>query len=285
MDIKSILVPVDFSPPARVALDHSIAFARKFRARLAVLNVVEAFWDVMYTSKAEIARIEGQHRAQTLRMLSALVAPEDLDDLHYRLLIRAGMIEDEISAAIREDGFDAVVMGTHGRGLIGRTLIGSVTQHMLRRVTVPVMTVCHVSGTPKFDRILFATDLSAGSDQGFRSVLELASNMRSNLSIVHVVETSDRIEEARSQLNQWAAHGVRAQMEIETLLREGDPVEAIFSATEDVAGDMIVITVRRKGLLARVILGAVAERIVRESHLPVFSIPVPTEETVEGLLI
>ena len=50
-----------------------------------------------------------------------------------------------IETAVREQHADIVVMGTHGRGLFGRWLIGSVTQSLLRKLDVPILTVCHAS--------------------------------------------------------------------------------------------------------------------------------------------
>jgi nucleotide-binding universal stress UspA family protein len=187
MEIKTILVPLDFSPPSRLALNHGIAFARRFHARLMLLHVMEAPPAAAYTYPANYAKIESQHRDQAWRMLSALVAPEDEDDLDLQIIIKAGKIEEEISSTIREAKVDVVVMGTHGRGLFGRAFIGSVTQHMLRNVPVPILTVCRVTRPLTFGRILYATDLSEASNQGFRSVLELADTTRSTVAILHAV--------------------------------------------------------------------------------------------------
>src|SRR5688500_7395818 len=159
MPNKEVLVPTDFSPPSRLALNHGIAFARKFRARLTLLHVVESSTALIYTFPTEAPRIEMEHFEQARRMLSTLVAPEDQDDLDLHTLVKSGDVEDEILSTIREDGADLIVMGTHGRGLIGRALIGSLTQKMLRKVDVPILTVCRVARFPAFDRILFATDL------------------------------------------------------------------------------------------------------------------------------
>lgn len=74
-----------------------------------------------------------------------------------------GDIEEQISSAIREFGADVVVMGTHGRTLVRRWLIGSVTQALLRKLPVPILTVCHAWRPLSFGRILFATDFSESS--------------------------------------------------------------------------------------------------------------------------
>jgi hypothetical protein len=68
--------------------------------------------------------------------------------------------------------------------------------------------------------------------------------------------------------------GTRLLPEIETLLLEGNPAETILKAAEENCADLIVMTVSKKGLIERALLGSTAERLIREAHLPVLSIPV-----------
>jgi nucleotide-binding universal stress UspA family protein len=280
---------MDFSPPSRLALDHGIAFARKAHARLLVLNVVETPPAFTYAYPADYGKIETQHREQASRMLSALVAPEDQDDLDLQIMVRTGNVEEEISSTILETKAAAVVMGTHGRGLFGRTFIGSVTQHMLRKVPVPILTVCRVTRPLAFERMLYATDLSGAYIQGFRSVLELAGTTGSTLAVLHAVhaptlayveagmasiDKSQFLDDARARLNALEAEAARQKIKVQSLLREGYPAEAILQAAEEDCADLIVMTVSRKGLIERALLGSTAERVIREARLPVLSIPV-----------
>jgi nucleotide-binding universal stress UspA family protein len=289
MEIKTVLVPVDFSPPSRLAIDHGIAFARRFHARLLLLHVMEAPPALAYTYPTDYAKIETQHREQAWRMLSALVAPEDQDDLDLQIMAKAGNVEEEISSTIREAKADAVVMGTHGRSLFGRAFIGSVTQHMLRKVPVPILTVCRVIRPLTFERILYATDLSEASNHGFRSVLEFADTTRSTVAVVHAVheptlmyveagmppiDKRELLDGARERLKVLEAQAFERKIKIETKLVEGNPAETILKAAEEDCADLIVMTVSKKGLIERALLGSTAERVFREAHLPVLSIPV-----------
>lgn len=289
MNIKKVLVPVDFSPPSRLALNHGIAFARKFHAKLILLNVVEISAGVVYTFPIESTAFEKEQREQAWRMLPTLVSPEDQDDLDLQILVKTGNIEDVVSSTIREEHADIVVMGTHGRGLAGRAFIGSVTQHMLRRVPVPILPVCRVARPLTFGRILFATDFSEASNDGFHSALDLARLTRSKLTVLHSVDVArltyagaemavgidkrQLLDAARIQLDELAAKAATEDTRIDTVLVEGSAAEAIFRTAEDHCADLIVMTVQRKSLIERAILGSTAERIVREAHLPVLSIP------------
>jgi nucleotide-binding universal stress UspA family protein len=280
---------MDFSPPSRLALNHGIVLARTFHARLILLHVMEVPPALAYAYSTDYAKLEVQHREQASRMLSALVTPEDQDDLDLQVIVKAGNIEEEISSTIREAKVDAVVMGTHGRGLFGRAFIGSVTQHILRNVPVPILTVCRVTRPLTFGRILYATDLSDASNQGFRSVLELADTTGSTVAILHAVheptlvyveagmaaiDTRQLLDNAREQLKALETEASGRKIKIETLLLEGNPPETILKAAEEDCANLIVMTISKKGLIERALLGSTAERVIREAHLPVLSIPV-----------
>ena len=139
MHLSKILVPVDFSPPSTLAVNHGAALARKFGAKLSLLHVVESprRWFTRFRTEAE--KVETQRRVQAEKMLPILVSPEDWKDLDVRFLVKAGDVEETIQNAVHEENADAVVMGTHGRTLFGRLLIGSVTQELLRKLGVPVL--------------------------------------------------------------------------------------------------------------------------------------------------
>src|SRR5688572_10923327 len=143
MHTRNVLVPVDFSPTSTLVVNYGIALARRLKSKLTLLHVLESPTALMYTFPGEAERVEKKSYEQAHRLLPALVAPEDQDDLDLRVVVTKGEIEQEIRWAIREQAADLVVMGTHGRGLIGRWLIGSVTQHLLRTLSVPILTVSH----------------------------------------------------------------------------------------------------------------------------------------------
>jgi nucleotide-binding universal stress UspA family protein len=290
MQIKNVLVPVDFSPTSRLAIDYGIFLGRRFRARLTLVNVVEAGPSLNYVFPTESTKIEKQHFDQAVRLLPALIAPEDQDDLDLRTIVKAGDIQEQILAAIHGENADIVVMGTHGRGFISRLFIGSVTQGLLRKVPVPVLTLSRVSNPVGFSRILFATDLSEASRKQFRFVLEMAKILNARVVVLHAVEQAaltvagpeivlatvadERFwEEARALLGELAADGAREGVKVESMLEGGNAAETIFRAVDTGAVDLIAITIPRKRLLERAMLGSTAERVIREAHVPVLSLP------------
>jgi len=288
MSIKNILVPVDFSPPSRLAVNHAISLARIFRAKLTLMHVVEAPSGFARPVTAETAVIARDHGAQAVRMMSALVGSEDQDDLDLQIVTRSGNIRAQILSVIDEQSADVVVMGTHGRGLFGRWFIGSITEGLLRNTSIPILTVCRATKPVSLTRILFATDLWESSTETFDYVLELARASQSELTILHVLDKQNltygdtemfvytgepNLEEAKAKLSQFVARAAEKEVKAEAIAVEGVAAEEVLKAADRSEADLIVVTVQKKGFVERVLLGTTAEFVIREANVPVLSIP------------
>ena len=84
------------------------------------------------------------------------------------------------------------------------------------------------------------------------------------------------IEEARTKLVDLVDEANRQNVKAETVLLEGIPAEVILKAADENTADLILLAVQSKGIVERALLGTTAERVIREAHLPVLSIPIQT---------
>ncbi|HEY2588530.1 MAG TPA: universal stress protein [Tepidisphaeraceae bacterium] len=140
--IRSIFVAVDSSDPARWAVERAIELARDLGAKITLVHVLEVppildpafgFDDTLRRSSLIEAGRE------TLKKVAELVPPELLADQ----LLREGIADKQVVFAAEELHADLIVIGTHGRGLIGRFLLGSTAEAVVRHATCPVLTVSH----------------------------------------------------------------------------------------------------------------------------------------------
>ena len=127
--IQQIMVPVDFSAPSKTAVNYGLSLALEFKAGLVLVHI--APFDTDSYEKAKIHLMD-------------LVPPELRERLHLETIVKAGDVRDEVLAIANEKAIDLVVMGSHGRGYLERMVLGSVTERMLRKLPVPVLTVSHL---------------------------------------------------------------------------------------------------------------------------------------------
>jgi len=139
---QSILVSVDLADTSDKVLGFAIDLASKLGARLTVLHVyslpVYNLPDGSFVPTAEVATsIAGAAQKQ----LDATVAAYSDRGVPLVGLLRNGSPQQEIVDVANEIGADLIVIGTHGRGVIGRALLGSVAQTIVRTAKQPVITI------------------------------------------------------------------------------------------------------------------------------------------------
>jgi nucleotide-binding universal stress UspA family protein len=140
---RNILVPTDFSEPANAAWRCAQDLAQPFKSRLHLLHVVApAFlYDPWGTEAAALRMAEAVTSSEDAarKQLSKLVPRGESN----RVVIATvtGQAVEEILAYAEAKHVDLVVIGTHGRGLVGQLLLGSVAERVVKRCPVPVLMV------------------------------------------------------------------------------------------------------------------------------------------------
>jgi nucleotide-binding universal stress UspA family protein len=139
--------------------------------------------------------------------------------------------------------------------------------------------------------ILHPTDFSEHSESAFRLACALAWDYKARLVLLHVAPVSMvayaggavppdpwlDIEEAKAKLRdlEGQAQGVR----VESQVMEGDPVDMILRAAEETNSDVIVMGTHGRTALSRLLLGSVAESVLRKAPCPVLTAkPAPTRK-------
>jgi nucleotide-binding universal stress UspA family protein len=137
---ERILVPTDGSDAAAAAADHALELADADDATLHVLYVVDVRMSPISTGMdreavVDLLELSDEQPTAPIRARAAAASIPVVE------AIRIGVPDEAIRAYVEEVDCDLVVMGTHGRTGLEHALLGSVTEHVLRTVDVPVLTV------------------------------------------------------------------------------------------------------------------------------------------------
>lgn len=140
LPISTILHPTDFSEESREAFRVACALSRDYGARLVVLHVSTPPVAVFAGDGVTMMPIHpADDREQLWDELRQIKPVNARVAVEHRLL--EGDAATEIVRAAKEIECDMVVMGTHGRSGLGKLLLGSVAEHVLRNATCPVLTI------------------------------------------------------------------------------------------------------------------------------------------------
>ena len=150
-----------------------------------------------------------------------------------------------------------------------------------------------------FRKILCPTDFSEFSQEAIREATELASQFGSELVLLHVmtpvvlpaaglepippsvsVNEQELEAEAKTFLRNWVDRLRSQRLKVRSILRRGNAADEIIRAAEEENSDLLVIAPRGKSGLTRILLGSVAEKVVRHAPCRVLTIsPKIVEET------
>jgi universal stress protein A len=148
--------------------------------------------------------------------------------------------------------------------------------------------------------VLVPTDFSATSDSALRYGKALAGAFEATLHVVHIIEEpygqpwaveaygfslaalqEEWIKDARGRLAAALTDDERQKLHAVTTTVLGHPVMEILRYANDNAIDLIVMGTHGRGPLGHVVLGSVAERVVRKAPCPVLTVRTPEREFVK----
>src|SRR6202140_3899038 len=161
--LKNILFATDFSAASDAAAPIAIQIARRYGAKVYGVHV-NRFDD--YTAAAPNAWAALAEAAERESKEDAGRLNEQLQGIEHEVVVGEGKIWEVMSDLIEQKEIDLVVLGTRGRTGLGKALLGSVAEQILRQAACPVLTVgLHVTSQPekavRMHEILYATDLAA----------------------------------------------------------------------------------------------------------------------------
>ena len=141
-EIKKVLVPVDFSPGSRKALQYALPLVRQFGARLALVHVLPANYFVgSEFGPVDFPVPEAEWEENSNRELKALAEELASPEVRVETFVRHGQAAHEIAAFGLEWGADLMVLSTHGRTGLRHVLVGSVAENVVRYAPCPVLVV------------------------------------------------------------------------------------------------------------------------------------------------
>ena len=147
-----ILVPLDGSDTAAQGLQEAIALARQLKSRLQLLHVVDDY--PLMVEMAAVVNFETlrqsmrQYGQDLLDKAKRLAADQDVEAYTQLCEITSGRVAEAILEQSNALGCKLVVMGTHGRRGLSRTVMGSDAEQVVRGSNVPVLLVRRPEGIP-----------------------------------------------------------------------------------------------------------------------------------------
>lgn len=282
--MKRIVVPLDGSGLSERAIPVAKEFARAYQATLQFVHVrLNEFSADAYLENI----VRGVTDERELAVTSHILDGETVSSLL------------EFVADHTEADETLVVMSTHGRGELGRLVLGSVADRMIRAAAVPIVLVREAMPVRRsgLQTLLVPVDDSVVSKAAIPVAVALARQTGATIDLVRVFEPasaanigiapglspayaeliieSERagLTKARRSLDQMAAemraNGVRVSWEI----RSGRTADEIVRMAETTAADLIIMATHGRGGIRRFVLGSVTDDVLQRGTTPILVVP------------
>jgi nucleotide-binding universal stress UspA family protein len=263
----------------------ALAQAREFGSKLILFNAYDTLVvaasessGIRYYDYTSVARAEIQHLepwAQQAREAG----------IECEIVVHPGLAADQILALLREREIDRVVMGTHSPGPLGKLLVGSVAEAILRAARVPVCilgprTVDGAYRQFATQTILCAVSLTQTSHVVVNFAAELAAQHSARLVLQHVVrphESADRpasrsTEQIESELLAMVPEKLRSTLAIQAVVVPGDPTEEMLYQASAQQADLIVLGAHSASAFAAITRQGVVYKALAHAQCPVMTL-------------
>ena len=297
--VKNVLFTTDFSATSEAALPYATAICRHFGSTLHAVHVLSDASLLLMTGGTDYVSMgtiyEDAHN-EAKEKLEQICS--HCDDIPHRCHVRHGGVWRNLAAIIEENHIDLIVVGTHGRTGLGKLLLGSVAEDILRHASCPVLTVGPgVSGRAKLpafesrihdlaplelelQQIVYATSFAKNTCKVAERAIAMALEFRSRLSLLHVMTEnvgrdaqSAAVDDCVRKLRELVPSGATLQYLPEPLLEFGSAPERILKVAAEREADLIVLGVHSSAEIRTSHLPwSAAHRVITRAHCPVLSV-------------
>ena len=286
MSFHKILCPIDFSPGSRQAMRVATMIANAAGAEL----VLAHSWYVPPLAFAgeymlDPTVIQDMSDDAKRGLEDAVREVTELGAKRVSSKLLTGLPWTMLVAELDDPTYDLVVIGTHGRTGLSRILLGSVAEKVVRHAPCSVLVVRPEGEITAFTNILCPIDFNEPSRQASDMAASVIAPGGRGITLLHVVDVPvaysgepavagfvhDLDKHASALLDTWAAQlRTKTTAPISTRARIGHPGAQTLHLLENEPGfDLVVVGSHGRTGISRVLLGSVAEKIVRHAKCPV----------------
>lgn len=268
--IQKIVVPIDLSETSLNALDTAVAIAKKHKAGIELLNVVESNFDVLHDEFNFSTSL-----ANSADVLNALAgAIQHSNDIKPEVIQLEGNVADTIIKYSFTNQSDLIVMGTHGASGFRDGFIGSNTYSVMKHVSCPVLTVPPKRKYLGFRRVLFPIRPVSGALMRY----DVVSHFLSGNSFMDVLGLSYRKMERETNVLDKIIDEIKDKLDedkikVSTNWNKGMTIpDDVLQFSQENNSDLIIVTSVLDVTTKPGFIGPHSQKIINCSKIPVLNI-------------
>lgn len=272
--MKTILVPTDFSEEAKNAANYAAAFAKKWGAGLILFHTYHIPIHVAISNGIESYDNIGRKEHLRLKKIADNFQKLKGNDIDIEYISKSGFLVEEITALIKEQNIDLVIMGTSGRKNQQEKHTESNIIEIINRASCPVLTIPGKAHFNEVSKIVFATDFEEIHDKSVMNTLILFATTFHSEILVFNVMTKKEIPVFNK-----AVEGVVLENCLEAVKHtyhfssHNNIAEAIENFLEESRADMLAVVGRKHNFFENIFHKSITEQMILNTSIPLLTLP------------
>ena len=269
---KKIIIPLDGSPLAEVAIPYGEEIATRIGSDIIFLTVLPEENPDGYVNHNDYIsgvlegsrqRVKRSCEAQGTRLI-------DIDTA-----TRVGNPADGILDYVRRGYQTLIVMATHGRSGLNRWAVGSIADKVIRSsIKQPLILIRAKDNAPAvrtdglFKKTLVPLDGSPRSEVVLDSIAPAALRLKTSITLFKVVSKTAAENGSEAYLQEWCRRLSYDGIEADYAVRAGSPAEQIVDYANEKIYDLVAMSTRGQNGVSRWTLGSVAQKVLLAGSTP-----------------
>lgn len=280
MEIKHIIVPLDFSENSEKACWYAYRLASKFNADIVLLNAI-FIPPVSPEAPSYILQEENNSLKNTnLEKLKTQAAKykELFPGINTQTYISVTTVAHACKEAAEKFANSMIVMGTQGASGIKKVLLGSNTADVAENAKVPVLAIPETASADLPMRIMIASDYFDQDIIVAEEIIQFAQKFGATVYFVHVAEGEDFEKEILEMFEKKIRERNNYQGLHFDLAFGTDILEGIESYAKTNKIDLVVSIKRKRNFFQRFFSKSITKKMLFHTKIPVLSIPMPEKK-------
>lgn len=276
--MKKIIVPVDFSKHSEYALKVAANIAKKNKAELFLLHMLDISDQMISITEATKRRELMFFMQLANKQFEKFIDKDYMKGIKASPIIKHYKVFEEVDNTAKEIDADFIIMGSRGSSGVKGYFVGSNTEKVVRTSDIPVLVV--KSDTQNFNpkTILFASDFNKENLNAFKTIKQFADSYKATLKLVYIntpnanfKNTLEIRELMRTFLNK---NKISNHSEDIVIFNDYSVTEGIQNAALMLQADLIAIPTHGRKGINKILAGSISEEVANKSEIPVLTVKI-----------
>jgi nucleotide-binding universal stress UspA family protein len=285
-NIRRILVPVDFSEFSIVAIDYAIGLAQVLKAEVKLFysyynpiigadpTIEGQSYTIELDSVINNLAVKARSQMKTLKSeIQKRIQQQNLSNVKLSYTLDTGSPADVILHQIKKYNPGLIIMGTKGAGQNSNNILGSVTQKVIEKSPIPVLTIPENSkfkGVDFENEVMYATNFDSSDFKSLRKLMTLVRPFDMKIHFVHFSMEEDlNLGKAKMDglkkhfLEEYSDSNIKCNTIVSANVEEG-----IQKYIQDYKIDLIALTTHKRGVIEKMFNPSLTKKMLYHTNIP-----------------